>query len=156
MGDTVHGGQDEPRHPRPWVAAMLSFLFPGLGQAYSGQRVLAVVLALPVLVVLVAAVFVLNGFAGPLRNSLFSSGFLVAVIVVNLTLFGWRTFAIAHAGLRAPAADHHERRIGLTSVAILVVLTIAMHAWVGIVVAHLDDTLRQVFGGTAVPNVPLP
>lgn len=156
MVDTVRGAPDEPRHPRPWLAALLSFLFPGLGQAYAGHRVLAAVLALPVLLLILATVLVLNGFGGPLRNSVLSSGFLVAVIVGNLALFGWRTFAIAHAGFRAPAADHHERRIGLISVAILVVLTIAMHAWVGIVVAHLDDTLRQVFGGTAVPNVPLP
>ncbi|MCA1572122.1 MAG: LCP family protein [Chloroflexi bacterium] len=36
------------------------------------------------------------------------------------------------------------------------VLTIAMHAWIGIVVNRLDDTLRQVFGGTVVPAEPLP
>lgn len=156
MVDTVRGPQDEPRHPRPWLAALLSFLFPGLGQAYAGQRVLAAVLALPVLLLILAVVLIMSGFGGPLRNSLLSSGFLVAVIIANIALFGWRTFAIAHAGLPRQAVDRHERRISLMSVAILVVLTIAMHAWVGIVVAHLDDTLRQVFGGTVVPNEPQP
>jgi len=156
MIEAAYGAQDEPRQPRPWLAALLSFLFPGLGQAYAGRRALAAVLAVPVILLIVAVVVLLNGFGGPLRNSLLSSGFLVAVILGNVALFGWRTFAITHAGLMRPTPDLHERRITLTSVAILVVLTIIMHAWVGIVVAHLDDTLRQVFGGTAVPNDPLP
>jgi LCP family protein required for cell wall assembly len=156
MVEAAYGAQDEPRHPRPWLAALLSFLFPGLGQAYAGRRALAAILALPVVALIVAVIAVQNGLGGPLRNSLLSSGFLVAVIVGNIALLAWRGFAIVHAGLSRPIPDQHERRIALTSVAILVVLTIAMHAWVGIVVSHLDETLRQVFGGTLVPNEPLP
>ena len=156
MVEAAYGAQDEPRHPRPWLAALLSFLFPGLGQAYAGHRVLAVILALPVIGLIVAVLAIQNGFGGSLRNSLLSSGFLVAVIIGNIALLGWRGFAIVHAGLSRPIPDPHERRIALTSVAILVVLTIAMHAWVGIVVSHLDETLRQVFGGTLVPDEPLP
>ena len=156
MIQAAHGAQDEPRHPRPWLAALLSFFFPGLGQAYTGRPVLAVILALPVVILIVAVVAILNGVGGPLRNSLLSSGFLIAVIAGNLALFGWRAFAIVNAGLTPPVADPRERRIGLLSVSILIVLTVAMHAWVGIVVAQLDDTLRQVFGGTLVPDEPLP
>jgi polyisoprenyl-teichoic acid--peptidoglycan teichoic acid transferase len=155
MLDTATGARAEPRHPRPWLAALLSFVFPGLGQAYTGRRALAAVLAAPVLVTIAAVVALLNGFGEPLRNSILSSGFLVAVIGANLALFGWRAFAIAHAGLTPPIDDPHERRIGVTTVAILIVLSIAMHAWVGMVVAHLDDTLRLVFGGTAVPIEPV-
>ncbi|HYI66862.1 MAG TPA: LCP family protein [Candidatus Limnocylindrales bacterium] len=156
MVEAAYGARDEPRHPRPWLAASLSFLFPGLGQAYAGQRVLAAIFALPVVVLIVVVIALQNGFGGPMRNSLLSSGFLAAVIIGNVLLLCWRTAAIVHAALRPPISDRHERRIALTSVAILVVLTIAMHAWVGIVVAHLDDTLSQVFGGTLVPNEPLP
>ncbi len=157
MVEVAHRAQDEPRHRRPWVAALLSFLFPGLGQAYAGRRVLSAVLAVPVILFIAGAVALLYGSGGPLRNSLLSSGFLVAVMVANIALLGWRSVAIAHAGLTtAPAAAQRERRIGITSVVVLIVLTIAMHAWVGIVVAHLDDTLRQVFGGTVLPDEPLP
>jgi LCP family protein required for cell wall assembly len=156
MVEAAYGARDEPRHPRPWLAASLSFLFPGLGQAYAGQRGLAAIFALPVVLLIVAVIALQSGFGGPLRNSLLSSGFLTAVIIGNVLLLSWRTAAIVHAALRPPILDRHERRIALTSVAILVVLTVAMHAWVGIVIAHLDDTLRQVFGGTLVPNEPLP
>ena len=156
MVEAAYGAQDEPRHPRPWLAALLSFLFPGLGHAYVGRRFLAAILAVPVILLIIAVVALQNGFGGPLRNGLLSSGFLVAVLVGNFLLFGWRAFAIAHAGLQAPVSDPHERRIGLTSVAILIVLTIAMHAWVGLVVGQLDGALRQVFGGIVLPNEPLP
>ncbi|MDQ4035121.1 MAG: LCP family protein [Chloroflexota bacterium] len=156
MVEAVQGAQDEPRPVRPWLAALLSFLFPGLGQAYAGQRVLAGALAAPVLVLILAVLALLNGFGGPLRNNLLSSGFLIAVIVGNVGLFGWRAFAIAHAGLSVPVDDPHERHIARTSVAILIVLTIAMHGWVAIVVSHLDTTLAQVFGGMTVADEPLP
>jgi polyisoprenyl-teichoic acid--peptidoglycan teichoic acid transferase len=156
MVEAAHGARDEPRHPRPWLAASLSFLFPGLGQAYAGHRVLAAILGAPVLALILAVLAVWNGFGGPLRNSLLSSGFLFAVIAGNFALLCWRAFAISHAGLSRPIPDPHERRIAITSVAILIVVTIAMHAWVGLVVAHLDETLGQVFGGTLVPDEPLP
>ena len=157
MVEAAHGAQDEPRHRRPWLAALLSFLFPGLGQAYAGRRVLAALFAVPVIMLLVVAIALLNGLGGSLRNIVLSSGFLAAVIVANVTLFGWRTLAIAHAGLTvSPVAGQRERRIGITSAVVFIVLTMAMHAWVGIVVAHLDETLREVFGGTVVPKEQLP
>jgi len=153
MVDAAHGAPHGPRHPRPWLAALLSFLFPGLGQAYAGQRRLAVLLAVPVLLLIAATAALLNG-VGDLRNGLLSSTFLVAVVTTNVALFGWRTFAIAHAGLAPADLGPRERRIGLTTVAILVVLAIGMHAWVGIVVGQLDDTLRQVFGRPVVDSAP--
>ena len=156
MVEAAYGAQDEPRHPRPWLAALLSFLFPGLGQAYAGHRVLPAILGLPVISLILAVLAIWNGLGGPLRNSLLSSGFLFAVVAGNFALLCWRAFAISHAGLSRPIPDLHERRIAITSVAILIVLAIAMHAWVGLVVAHLDETLSQVFGGTLVPREPLP
>jgi LCP family protein required for cell wall assembly len=155
MDDAAQRASLGPHHPRPWLAALLSFVFPGLGQAYAGQRRLALLLALPVVLLLGAAVAALNG-AGELRNSLFSSGFLAAVVALNVALFGWRTFAIAHAGLAAPAREPRARRIALAVVGILVMVAVGMHVWVGVVAAHLDDTLRQVFGGTTVVAAPDP
>lgn len=155
MVDAAQGAPHGPRPPRPWLAALLSFVFPGLGQAYAGQRRIAVLLAVPVLLLIAAITAAVNG-VGDLRNGLLSSTFLVAVVTTNVALFGWRTFAIAHAGLAPPTVDPRERRIGLTTVAILVVAAIGMHAWVGVVVGQLDDTLRQVFGRTIVDSAPAP
>lgn len=155
MVDAQHGAPSGPRRPRPWLAALLSFVFPGLGQAYAGQHRVAVLLAVPVLLLIAGITAAVNG-VGDLRNGLLSSTFLVAVVATNVALFGWRTFAIAHAGLAPPSIEPRERRISMTTVAILVVAAIGMHAWVGIVVGQLDDTLRQVFGRTTVDSAPEP
>lgn len=145
------------RPHRAWLAALLSFIFPGLGQAYAGRLGMALLLALPVLLLGMAVSVVLTGAIGGLRNSVLSNDFLVGVLVANGVLVAWRGVAILDAGLhRWSALRRPERRAALLAVAGLVVLTIGMHAWLGGVVIRLNDTLAHVFateepleGGTA-------
>jgi LCP family protein required for cell wall assembly len=135
-----------PRPHRPWLAAVLSFVFPGLGQAYAGRPRAAVVLAVPPVVLGVVAAAVVGGRISGIGNGLFSSDFLVAVLAVNGGLFAWRGVAIAHAGLTPwPGITGHDRRTSLMVVAGLLVLTLGMHGWVTGVVVQLNDTLGQVF-----------
>jgi len=139
-----------PRPHRPWLAALLSFVFPGLGQAYAGRYRAALVLAGPIVVL----AFVIATMAGSrvegLGNSILSSDFLVAVLAVNGALLAWRGLAIGHAGLTPwPHIDGHDRRTAVMVVIGLLVLTIAMHGWVAGVVVQLNATLGQVFGGEA-------
>jgi len=139
----------EPQAHRPWLAALLSFVFPGLGQAYAGERGLAVVFAVPVLMLVAVVVAVLTGAAGNQGNSLLSSRFLMGVLIVNGALLLWRGAAIAHAGLatRSAPLSVRRRRVTLGIVAGLMLTTVAMHVWVGVAVAQLEGTLSQVFGG---------
>jgi polyisoprenyl-teichoic acid--peptidoglycan teichoic acid transferase len=136
------------RPHRPWLAAVLSFLFPGLGQAYAGRLISAAVFALPVLALAAVGLAFATGMAGD-RNSLLSAQFLAAVFVVNGALLLWRAAAIAHAGLAPLHAPFRPRRFAVASVVALVVVSVAMHAWVGVVVASLESTLNQVFTGDA-------
>ena len=130
---------------RPWLAALLSFLFPGLGQAYAGRPRDAAVFAVPVLVLAIVAIALVNGLSGD-RNDLLSSGFLATLMVVNGALLLWRVAAIAHAGLiPARRVVGRHRRIAAATVVGLLVASLAMHAWVGVVVTQLDRTLSQVF-----------
>jgi LCP family protein required for cell wall assembly len=146
----VTAGASSTPH-RPWLAAVLSFVFPGLGQAYAGRRLLAVILGLPVLVLVMAVIGVVSGLIGGVRNSIFSSGFLVGVLVANGLLLAWRGVAIAEAGLTPwDRITGHDRRTALMVVTGLLVVTLAMHVWVGAVIVQLNDTLGQVFG----PNEP--
>jgi polyisoprenyl-teichoic acid--peptidoglycan teichoic acid transferase len=146
----IDEARDRPatRPHRPWVAAALSFLFPGLGQAYAGRLISAAVFALPVLALITVGLAFATGLAGD-RNSLLSARFLVAVFVVNGALLLWRAAAIAHAGLAPLHAPFRPRRFAVASVAALIVVSIAMHVWVGVVVASLESTLSQVFAGDA-------
>ncbi len=136
-----------PRHPA--LAAALSFVFPGLGQAYVGKRLLAAVLAIPVLLLIAVIAVAAIAYGTRLRNELLSSSFLWAVLVIDGGLLIWRLFAIGEAGLSAP-----RRRGNLAVVGALLIVTIAMHAWAGFIVAEIDSTLGQVFAGGPAPAAP--
>lgn len=151
-----------PRHPA--LAAFLSFLFPGLGQAYAGNRRLGAVFALPVVaLILTGLIAVLLGGRQTL-NSLLSASFLIALIALDLALMAWRLFAIAQVGFAqpavalAPAATGEAtvgssgapstRRLGsLLLVGVLLVTTAGMHAWAGLLLGQLNSTLNDVFSG---------
>jgi LCP family protein required for cell wall assembly len=140
------------RPHRPWLAAVLSFAFPGLGQAYSGRWRDALVFGVPVVLLLVALVALASGLTVD-RNRLLSAGFLAAVMALNVILLAWRLAAIAHAGLTpARLVRGRRRRVAGATVLGLVVLSVAMHAWVGVVVAQLESTLAQVFAGDPEPE----
>ena len=154
------------RHPA--LAAFLSFLFPGLGQAYAGNRRLALVLAVPVLVLIILGVGLAFVDGRQALNALLSASFLTALIALDVALLVWRLFAIAQAGLTSqptiasgrppmatPAGAVAEsrtvpgaRRAGtLALVALLLVATVGMHAWAGLIIEELNSTLGDVFGG---------
>lgn len=148
----------ELRQPRPrWFAAILSFFFPGLGQAYAGQWQIALLLAVPVLLVLLLVISAFTILAGRLSVDVFSSSFILGLLALDVALFAWRAFAIAHAGLGghdihlAGHAGHDvarsRRRADLGVVILLLVATLAMHAYAGVVLRSLDQTLGNVFGG---------
>lgn len=131
---------------RPWLAALLSFLIPGMGQAYAGRPLLGLLLALPIVIVIAAIAAVATGQLGATRNSLFASDFLVAVLAANGLVLAWRGVAIAHAGLMPwNAIQGHDRRVAVLVVSALLVLTVGMHAWAGILVLQFNTTLGQVF-----------
>lgn len=147
-------------HPRPprraWLATLLSFVFPGLGQAYAGDWVVAVLLAMPMLLVLGGAAAVLVAAPELLTTNVFSANFLAGVFVLNLALMAWRLFAVVHAGattepLRVRAdggtvpVSRRRRREALAAVAVAAVAVLAMHAYIGIVVDRFNTTLGAVF-----------
>ena len=171
---------DERRRRRPALAALLSFLFPGLGQLYRGDRMGAAALGVPVLLLVIAAAVILRLSEAPLGNDLLSPRFLQAMLIVDIALLAWRLLAIAHAGLaptpalasadagvalggnRAPRIQATRRSPwrrtaggpSLVTVATLLLLgaaTLGMHAYVAVVVGRLEHALDQVFGETVPP-----
>ncbi|HET8586268.1 MAG TPA: hypothetical protein VFM74_00180, partial [Candidatus Limnocylindria bacterium] len=111
------------------LAAFLSFLLPGLGQAYNGQTSLAWLMLAPVLVlvVLAAAAVLLSGSS--LFARLLDVRFLIGLIVLDVALLGWRLIAIlqAHGRRQLPSL----KRWTTYATALIVVLTVAMHAMPG-------------------------
>lgn len=145
------------RPHRPWLAALLSFLIPGLGQAYAGRPLLGLLLALPAVVLVGIVIAIATDQLGGLRNSIFATEFLIAVLVVNGLMLAWRGIAVAHAGLTPWAGIHgHDRRVALMVVGTLLILTVVMHAWLGILVLQFDSTLTQVFQPERRPTITQP
>ncbi len=128
--------------PRSALAAFLSFLFPGLGQAYNGQRRLAGMLALPMLVLLATGLLAAFAARTGVISRLLDSGFLVGLIVLDLALLGWRLLAIIQAhGERAPITAH-EWTGWVTG--LLVVVTIGMHVLPAFYAIKAIDTLNAI------------
>ncbi|MGH2456490.1 MAG: LCP family protein, partial [Candidatus Limnocylindria bacterium] len=158
---------DRTRTRHPALAALLSFIFPGVGQAYAGHASLALLLAAPVLLAALAGLAIALAWGDQIRNNLLSDTFLSGLLILDVALMAWRTFAIAQVGfaraepapglamdgggglaVQAEGGGGSWRRAGtLSLVVLLILLTVAMHAWAGFVVSRLNRTLGDVFSG---------
>ncbi len=137
--------------PRAAAAAFLSFVVPGFGQAYNGRWGLAALLALPVLLLagLVIGIFVAGSPGGLAR--LLDARVLVALVVLDVALLGWRLVAIVQAHVDRGTLRLRSWPTWLT--AILVAATLAMHLLPAWYAAKAIDTLGAVSlegGGSAL------
>jgi hypothetical protein len=86
------------------AAALLSFLFPGLGQAAAGRRLRGVIVAMPALALLAlfgsAFLFDRNSLASLIQDQQWLTG----LMALNLLLFGYHAWAVLDAYLLAARA----------------------------------------------------
>jgi LCP family protein required for cell wall assembly len=131
---------------RASVAALLSFVFPGLGQAYNGQSGLAWALALPAALIAIGVGLVLLLAGSGILSRLFDVRFLIGLIVLNLALLAWRLVAILQAHLQLEPISFRRWTGWMTTM--LVVVTLAMHVLPTYWVAKAIDTINTVSGPT--------
>lgn len=81
--------------PSPVVAALLSLLFPGLGQAYAGARTRGVLLAVPWLLLIVAVVYVIA--SDSLLEIITGAATMAALLVFGLAVFFYHLAAVLDA-----------------------------------------------------------
>ena len=77
----------------PAGAALLSFLWPGLGQLYTGRRRLAVLFALPAFLVLLLLAYELRQGAVVFAARFADPSFSLAAVAVVFLLGLWRVWA---------------------------------------------------------------
>jgi LCP family protein required for cell wall assembly len=137
------------------LAAFFSFVLPGLGQAYNRQFRLALLLGLPA-GVLGWLVLAAAARGGQVLTELLDVRVLVAIILLNLGLLGWRAVAIyqAHVAREAPG----RRRWTTWVTAALLVATLGMHLVPAWYATATIDTLTVVSrgggGGGGILNGP--
>src|SRR5688572_22355115 len=136
---------DEPARRSAPIATFLSFLWPGLGQAYAGRPRAGLLFALPVVVVaLIVLVLVLDG-VGRLASLVLEPATAFAIMFILLLLGLWRVVSMGDAmnGLLGP--DPAARRRGLTTFALLTALVVITHAWLGYVTWSVYEAGQRVF-----------
>lgn len=132
---------------RASLAALLSFLFPGLGQAYNGQAELAWALAAPIVILIGSIVAVLLIGSSQLLARLFDVRFLIGLIVMDVVLLAWRLVAVVQAYGRRARPSLRSR--ATWAMGLLVALTLVMHAVPAYYAAKAIDTLDSVaLGGS--------
>lgn len=131
-----------PADPRSAAAAALSFVFPGGGQAYNGQWALASLLAIPVLLIVALAILVLAVSESGVLGRLLDTRVLIALIVLDLALLGWRLVAIIQAFGERSRSVLSGWPAWVTGA--LVLATVAMHALPAYYAAKAIDTLGTV------------
>ncbi len=132
------------RRPSAALAAALSFVLPGLGQAYAGRARLGLLFAAPIIVL---AGMVLAGFlrgTDAVLRALVVPGALMVLLVLNLGLLLWRLLAIGEAGL-TPTGAGSRSRATTAVVVLLMLLTMAMHTWLATATLAADRALVQIF-----------
>ena len=121
------------------LAALLSFLWPGLGQAYRGRGGDAAILALPpaaVALVLIALLLLLGPliWVVHLLNPLMSLGLLLLALVLG----AWRTFSIFNAA--------YPGGRGANVVAVLLTgAVIVSHAWVAAIAFSFYEAGQRIY-----------
>ncbi|MDQ2854148.1 MAG: LCP family protein [Chloroflexota bacterium] len=142
-----HSARKPSAGPRAILAAFLSFLFPGLGQAYNGQTGLAWLLAAPVLLLVATIVLVLLIGTPQLLARLFDVRFLIGLILLDAILFAWRMVAVVQA--HGHRARPRLRNRATWATAFLVTVALAMHALPAYYAVKAIDTLDTVaLGGS--------
>jgi polyisoprenyl-teichoic acid--peptidoglycan teichoic acid transferase len=136
--------------PRAPLAAALSFLFPGLGQAYNGEVGIAWMLAAPFILLVLLVVLVLSIASNNVLVRLLDVRFLVALMALDGLLLVWRLIAISQAYLRRERP--HWRRWTTYAMAALIAVTAAMHALPGYWALKAIDTINAVAQGGSGGN----
>ena len=122
------------RH-RPWLAALLSFLIPGMGQAYAGRPLLGLVMALPVTLLFRVVVGVAPARSAGFGTNCSRATSSSACSSQRLVLLRGAGSRSRTRGSRPGTGIHgHDRRMAVMVVGRTPRPAVAMHAWLGLVV----------------------
>jgi polyisoprenyl-teichoic acid--peptidoglycan teichoic acid transferase len=149
------GWSNPPRSPA--VAAVLSFLWPGLGQWYAGQPRTAVLFAVPIsAIMLLLLVWLARGLEWALLD-LLSAFVAVGFIVLVLAEGAWRIAALVHAAWLTGGRHGFRKPSVGGAVVVLTLLVVVSHLWAAAVAWSLYEGWGRVYvPPVAGPVVVLP
>jgi LCP family protein required for cell wall assembly len=123
----------------------LSFLWPGLGQAYVGRRRSAVLFAIPIaLVVLVFGAVALQGLGG-LAGLLLAPATAFTVVAIVILMGLWRVVSMVDALTGKGVRSGVDRRVGAAALAGLTLVTVLSHGWAASNVWSIHEASQEIF-----------
>jgi LCP family protein required for cell wall assembly len=134
----------------PPVAAVLSFLLPGLGQASAGAIRRGALMAIPTLAVVVAAAGAFVAGAAATVGLVLRPEIIVALLGLNIAFGLYHLVAVVDAWRVAMprfAADGMISRTAHATLGTMVVGTVVLHGAIGLVGYQTWDTLGSIFPG---------
>jgi LCP family protein required for cell wall assembly len=146
------GTSASPQSRSATVAIALSFLWPGLGQAYGGRRRAALAYGIPVLAVVLVLLLRATGGAGDLVELLVTptSALTIAILFVLLGL--WRVISMADAGSSIDRRKAWYRGRAGVAFAVLTALVIAVHGWGGWVAYAFYEASSEIYVADVDPD----
>jgi hypothetical protein len=126
------------------LAALLSFVWPGLGQGWVGKRLRAVLFAAPIILLgLVGLLIVLTQGRARTEGMLLQPQVLLGLLALNLGILLYRLMAIVDAyrlaRSRWPAASTSAGRwVAAGLLVVILAGTLGMHAVVGVGAARRE------------------
>lgn len=138
------------------VAVLLSFVWPGLGQAYQHRHRAALIYAAPIAIVVgwAAIEAATRGLQG-IALDLFDPAYAQTALILGLIMGAWRLVAMVDAWLFA-------RRSGVRAtlaaglLAVLGVAVIGAHGYLGYLTWSFYDAGSRIFVGGGGGDVPIP
>jgi LCP family protein required for cell wall assembly len=143
---------------KPAVAAVLSFVFPGLGQAASGKVRRGALVASPMLALIAVGIGLVLFARREIVDSLLSQTSLTALLLVNVAVLLYRLWSILDAYLVAtPRAKDQSKRLpsrmgrraGRVVLGVVLVATVGTHAALGTADVFMRDFLGCAFNADA-------
>jgi polyisoprenyl-teichoic acid--peptidoglycan teichoic acid transferase len=129
------------------VAALLSFVWPGLGQLYAGRTRTALIFAVPVAAVAVFLGFRLSAGLDVFAVELLTPGFALTILVLVAALAIWRTGAIIDAFRAAAGSRRRISRGPLSVLVVLLAVSMGAHTLVAYYAWSAYDAGSHIFAG---------
>jgi LCP family protein required for cell wall assembly len=111
------------------LAALLSFLWPGLGQLYARRRITAAIFAIPVVLAAVWLMLQLTNGLEWFGASFFDESFALTFVLGGALLGAWRVVAMMHA-YTTTGPLHRPQLLDSGVLAVLILVVVAVHAGV--------------------------
>src|SRR4029077_6235942 len=143
----------DPRPTRsPSLAAFLSFLWPGIGQAYERRRTAALIFAVPALIAAVLLLLQAARGLDVLAIELITPTFALSVLAIVLLLGAWRLISVLEAAMASGGPRAWRRRPTVIVLVALSAVVLLTHGAAADYAYSFHDGGNAIFVGQVTPT----